>query len=285
VLERADGYIVIPENYEYMAEGEEVDVYLFERYRPAELYFVGSHDIFLDRILANFDVKAVYVGPMGGILAVKRGEADMAGAHVLDPETGEYNAPVAARLGVKGAVLVRGFAREQGLIMRRGNPKGIRDFRDLLRSDVVYVNRPKGTGTRALLDLNLKKMAEAEGLGLDDLARRIRGYSYEARTHTAVAAAVAQGRADVGLGIRYAAELYGLDFVPVGWEIYDLLIRREALARAEPIIRAVEAAEELPPGYRKLPETGRVVAEGYIEAVLGRLAPVGGVDVDGDGYG
>ncbi|MGC9170092.1 MAG: molybdopterin biosynthesis protein [Thermoproteus sp.] len=261
VLARADGYVVIPEDVEFLDEGEVVEVRLFERYRPASLYFIGSNDILLDRILARFDVKAVYVGSMGGILAVKRGEADLAGTHMLDPETGEYNAPVVRKLGVKDAVLVRGFAREQGLVVARGNPKGIRGFEDLLRSDVVMVNRSRGTGTRTLLDLNLERIARSRGLSLEELARSIRGYTYEVRTHTAVAAAVAQGRADVGLAIRYAAELYGLDFIPVGWEIYDLLVRRDALPRARPLIEAVKSVEDLPPGYKKLPETGEVIAE------------------------
>jgi putative molybdopterin biosynthesis protein len=261
VLARADGYIVIPEDVEFLDEGEEVEVRLFERYRPASLYFIGSNDIFLDRILARFDVKAVYVGSMGGVLAVKRGEADVAGTHMLDPETGQYNAPIVERLGVRGAVLVRGFAREQGLVVARGNPKGIGGFEDLLRQDVVMVNRSRGTGTRTLLDLHLERIARARGTSLEELAKSIRGYTYEVRTHTAVAAAVAQGRADVGLAIRYAAELYGLDFIPVGWEVYDLLIRREALARARPIVEAVRSAEDMPPGYKRLPETGEVVAE------------------------
>ncbi|MEM3326597.1 MAG: substrate-binding domain-containing protein, partial [Thermoproteus sp.] len=159
------------------------------------------------------------------------------------------------------AVLIRGFAREQGLVVARGNPKGIKDFEDLLRGDVVMVNRPRGTGTRALLDLKLGEVAARRGTTLEELARGIRGYTHEVRTHTAVAAAVAQGRADVGLAIRYAAELYGLDFIPVGWEIYDLLVRRDALDRARPIIEAVREASEMPPGYKKLPETGEVVAE------------------------
>lgn len=261
VLARADGYIVIPEDVEYLDEGEEVEVRLFERYRPASLYFIGSNDILLDRILAQFDVKAVYVGSMGGILAVKRGEADLAGTHMLDAETGEYNVPVIRKLGVKGAVLVRGFAREQGLVVAKGNPKGIKGFEDLLRRDVVMVNRPKGTGTRTLLDIQLSGIAQAKGVPLEELVKSIRGYTYEVRTHTAVAAAVAQGRADVGLAIRYAAELYGLDFISVGWEVYDLLIRKEALERARPLIDALKAAGDLPPGYKKLPDTGEVVAE------------------------
>ncbi|MGC8993814.1 MAG: molybdopterin biosynthesis protein [Pyrobaculum sp.] len=260
VLARADGYIVIPENVEFMTEGEEVEVFLFEKYKPAELYFIGSHDPHLDAVLARRNVKTVYVGSMGGLMALRRGEADMAGTHMLDMETGIYNVPFVQRLGIKNAVVIGLYKREQGLIVQRGNPKGIRGVEDLLRGDVVYVNRPRGTGTRALLDIQLAKLAERLGTSFEELTRRIRGYTYEVRTHTAVAAAVAQGRADVGLGVRYAAELYGLDFIPVGWEEYDLVARREALDKALEIVE--EALREFPRGYQRYEMSGRIKWEG-----------------------
>jgi len=256
VLARADGYIVIPETVEFMTEGEEVEVYLFERYKPAGLYFIGSHDPHLDAVLARHDVKPVYVGSMGGLLAAKRGEADIAGVHVFDPETGQYNVPLVQRLGLRGVAVVGLFEREQGLIVQSGNPKGIKDVEDLLRPDVVMVNRPRGTGTRALLDSLLEKTAKSLGASLEELARRIRGYTHEVRTHTAVAAAVAQGRADVGVGVRYAAELYGLHFIPIGWEQYDLLARKEVLDKALQI--AEEALRDLPRGYRRYEWSGKV---------------------------
>jgi molybdate-binding protein len=256
VLARADGYIVIPETVEFMTEGEEVEVYLFERYKPAGLYFIGSHDPHLDAVLARHDVKTVYVGSMGGLLAAKRGEADIAGVHVFDPETGQYNVPLVQRLGLRGVAVVGLFEREQGLIVQSGNPKGIKGVEDLLRPDVVMVNRPRGTGTRALLDSLLEKTAKSLGASLEELARGIRGYTHEVRTHTAVAAAVAQGRADVGVGVRYAAELYGLDFIPIGWEQYDLLARKEVLDKALQI--AEEALRDLPRGYRRYEWSGKV---------------------------
>jgi len=256
VLARADGYIVIPETVEFMTEGEEVEVYLFERYKPAGLYFIGSHDPHLDAVLARHDVKTVYVGSMGGLLAAKRGEADIAGVHVFDPETGQHNVPLVQRLGLRGVAVVGLFEREQGLIVQKGNPKGVRGVEDLLKPDVVMVNRPRGTGTRALLDMLLEKTAKSLGTSLEDVAKRIRGYTHEVKTHTAVAAAVAQGRADVGIGVRYAAELYGLDFIPIGWEQYDLVVRKEVLDKALEI--AEEALRNLPPGYRRYEWSGKV---------------------------
>jgi molybdopterin molybdochelatase len=256
VLARADGYIVIPETVEFMTEGEEVEVYLFERYKPAELYFIGSHDPHLDAVLARRNVKTVYVGSMGGMMAVKRGEADMAGVHMLDPETGQYNTPFVQRLGLTDVAVVGLFEREQGLIVQRGNPKGVKGVEDLLRPDVVMVNRPRGTGTRALLDILLGGLAQRLGATLEEVVKKIRGYTHEVKTHTAVAAAVAQGRADVGVGVRYAAELYGLEFIPIGWEQYDLVVRREVLDKALRI--AEEALRDLPPGYRKYHWSGKV---------------------------
>jgi len=256
VLARADGYFVVPETVEFMAEGEEVEVRLFERYRPAELYFIGSHDPHLDLVMAKWNVKAVYVGSMGGLMAVKRGEADIAGVHMLDPDTGAYNVPFVEKLGIRGVAVVGLYKREQGLIVQRGNPKGITSVEDLLRPDVVIVNRPRGTGTRALLDLYLRQAAERLGQPFEELVKRIRGYTHEVKTHTAVAAAVAQGRADVGLGVRYAAEMYNLDFIPVGWEEYDLVARLEVLDKALKL--AEETLRELPPGYSRYEYSGRI---------------------------
>ncbi|MCC6021448.1 MAG: molybdopterin biosynthesis protein [Thermoproteaceae archaeon] len=259
VLARADGYIVVQEGVEFIPEGEEVKVYLFEKYKPAELYFIGSHDPHLDAVLARHGVRAVYVGSMGGLLAIKRGEADVAGSHIYDPETGLYNVPFVQRLGISGVAVIGLYEREQGLIVQRGNPKGISCIEDLLRPDVVMVNRPRGTGTRALLDLLLSRLSERLGLPFEELTRRVRGYSYEVKTHTAVAAAVAQGRADAGVGVRYAASLYGLDFIPLGWEQYDLIARKEALERVLRI--AEDALRSLPPGYREYEWSGRVKYE------------------------
>jgi putative molybdopterin biosynthesis protein len=161
---------------------------------------------------------------------VKRGEPDLAGVHLQDEETGEYNVPFIPRFGLeKSAVLVRGYDREQGLIVKRGNPKNIRRVEDLLRDGVLFINRNKGSGTRLLIDRHLSKLASSRGADLETLSRKIQGYGYEAKTHSAVAAAVRNDRADVGFGIRTVAEVPGLEFVKVDDEKYDFLIPRDRM--------------------------------------------------------
>lgn len=264
---RADGYVEIRENVEYLEEGEKVTVKLFRGYRPAEMHIIGSHDIALDRIVvgAGISAKIINVGSFGGLEAVRRGDADVAGIHMLDEETGTYNVPFVERHGVRNAVLVGGYLREQVLMFPRGNPKGISGIRDLLRSDIIMVNRQRGTGTRMLLDSHLRKLAGEIGMTFDEVTRRIRGYWSEAKTHTAVAAAVAQGRADIGVGIRYAAEMYGLEYITIGWERYDFLVNlssmdRPAMVRFLEYLRngAREIVEGLP-GYRAPEDMGAVL--------------------------
>ncbi len=266
---RADGYLEIHENVEYLEEGEKVSVRLFSGYRPAEMHVIGSHDIALDRILVGAGVaaKTINVGSFGGLEAVRRGDADIAGIHLLDEETGTYNVPFLEGRGIRNAVLVGGYLREQVLMFPRGNPKGISGIRDLLRGDIIIVNRQRGTGTRMLLDSHLRRLAREIGVTFEELTGRIRGYWSEAKTHTAVAAAVAQGRADVGVGIRYAADMYGLDHITIGWERYDFLVNtaslnRPALARFLEYLRggARDVIADLP-GYRPLDDMGAIVWE------------------------
>lgn len=273
-LSLADGFIEVPEDVGFLRSGEPVNVKLFsERTHMPSIYIIGSHCLGLELLLSQIDhprddYRVVSVGSLGGLMSIRRGEADVAGIHLLDGESGEYNVPFIVKLGLADkAVLVRGYLREQGLIIQKGNPKGIRGLRDLLRGDVVFVNRTRGSGTRTLLDLELSKIAAEEGVGFEEIASRIRGYSFESRTHTAVAYAVKVGRADVGLGTRAAAELYGLDFIPVGWEEYDFAVRRESLNSAfvEKFIQTLRSekfrkrlAGELP-GYRPLKDTGEII--------------------------
>ncbi len=231
----ADGFVEVPENTDILKPHTRVKVLLFsETLKISELIVMGSHDYVLERTIAHAccskNVKIINVGSLNGILAVSEGVADLAGIHLLDPETFKYNVPYIIRLGLRDKViLVRGYLREVGLIVARGNPKGISGIRDLLRNDVVMINRNKGSGTRTLLDMKLRDLARELNVKFTELIRKIRGYSYEVTTHTAVAAAVAQGRADVGLGIRYAAELYGLDFIKLGDELFDIVINKGSI--------------------------------------------------------
>ena len=192
-------------------------------------------------------------------MALRRGEAHMSGIHLLDEETGEYNVPYVRRyLPDQDVVLVTLAHRDQGLMVRPGNPKGIRGIEDLTREDVVYVNRQRGAGTRILLDYHLKRA------GIDP--RRIRGYDREEYTHMSVAAAVASGAADAGLGIYAAAKSLGLDFIPVAKERYDLVIPKEHLET--PLVQAALEilsspefrAEVMKLGGYDTTETGRVVS-------------------------
>ncbi len=231
-----DGFIEIPENTVMIEEGEEVDVNLFSKLKPADLVIIGSNCVGIEIILRlmrkkeSLKAKVINVGSTGGILAVKREEADIAGTHLLD-ESGEYNIPFLKRFNVKNAVLVKGYLREQGIIIAKGNPKKIRGFEDFLRDDVTIINRNKGSGTRILLDMALKEIAEGKGLELRQIVKRIKGYDVEAKTHTSVAVAVLSGKADAGLGIKTVATQYNLDFIPVRAEEYDFLIPKDRLSK------------------------------------------------------
>jgi molybdopterin molybdotransferase/putative molybdopterin biosynthesis protein len=225
-LVRADGIIRVPAENEGVAAGHEVTVELLRSGRDIEntIVCIGSHDNALD-VLGNFirkknagySLSSAHVGSMGGLLALKRGEAHMAGTHLLDEETGEYNASYIKKiLPDTGVVLVNLVYRTQGLIVSKGNPKSVKNFEDLARGDVTFVNRQAGAGTRLLTDLHLRR------LKIDP--RNVKGYDHEEFTHMAVAAAVLSGAADTGLGVLSAAQALGLDFVPVAQERYDLAI-------------------------------------------------------------
>jgi len=226
-LVRADGILRIPRFVEGYDQGETVAVELYTDPEAIEgtILAIGSHDMALD-LMAQFlaerwpgrRLRSANAGSLGGLIALRRGECHLAGTHLLDPESGEYNLPYVRRYLAGVPVVVVTLAhREQGLIVASGNPKGIRDLWDLSRPDVRFVNRQRGAGTRVLLDYYLQR------LGIDPAS--IPGYDREELTHLAVAAAVASGRADVGLGIRAAA--MGLDFLPLALERYDLVIPQD----------------------------------------------------------
>lgn len=226
-LVRADGLVVLGRGVQGLEAGEKVQVHLYRS--PAEIertiFAIGSHDVTLD-LLAQFlaerqrRLASANVGSLGGLLALKRREAHLAGSHLLDPESGEYNlAYVRKYLAGIPVRIIAFLKRQQGLVVKRGNPKNIRDLTDLMRPDVTFVNRQRGAGTRILLDYHL----EQRGIP----AEAISGYNQEEYTHLSVAAAVASGRADCGLAIAAAAQALDLDFIPLFEERYDLIIPRE----------------------------------------------------------
>jgi len=236
----SDGFIDIPDTVEFLEEGEQVRVTLFgSQLNPADLTIIGSHCIGIDVLISvirerapGFVAKVINTGSLGGLNAVKRGETDVAGIHLLDAATGEYNVPFYHQFGLKGkAVLIRGYAREQGFLVPKGNPRGIREFDDIVAQKLSLINRNRGSGTRILVDFHLSKIAALKGIRLDELTREIQGYTSEAKSHSAVAAAVAHGRADVGVGIRTVAQQYGLDFVKIADELFDFLILKESFSK------------------------------------------------------
>jgi putative molybdopterin biosynthesis protein len=225
---RADGIVRIPRGSEGVQEGQPVRVELISSLEQIEnaIVVIGSHDLALD-VLANRlhqqyperTLSSSNVGSLGGLVALSRGEAHLAGSHLLDEETGDYNVSYVKRiLAGREVVILHLVYREQGLMVAKGNPKGLKGLADLARPDVSFINRQRGAGTRVLMDFKAKEM------GLD--ATRINGYDRTAFTHLAVAVAVAGGAADAGLGILAAARALDLDFVPVLKERYDLIIPR-----------------------------------------------------------
>jgi putative molybdopterin biosynthesis protein len=162
------------------------------------------------------------VGSLGGLIALRDGLCHLAGSHLLDSESGEYTLPyVDTVLAGREIVVVRLVHREQGLLVAPGNPLWLRGIADLARPGLRYVNRQRGAGTRVLLDYELAR-ANIDPATID-------GYAREEPTHLAVAAAIAAERADCGMGVRAAARAFGLDFVPITREPYDLVLERETL--------------------------------------------------------
>ena len=230
-LVQADGLALIPSGVQGMETGEQVKVHLYRSRAEIErtIFCIGSHDLTLDlmaQFLAEHDrrLASANVGSQGGLVALRRGEAHMAGSHLLDPQDGSYNISYIRQympnIPVKVVALV---GRDQGLIVKKGNPKGIKSLGDLASKSqeggVQFVNRQRGAGTRVLLDYHLNLMAIPQ--------ESIAGYSQEEYTHLGIATAVASGRADCGLGIAAAAQALDLDFIPLFQERYDLVIPKQ----------------------------------------------------------
>jgi len=225
-LSKAEGIVKISSDSEGMATGEKTRAGLLvnPKYIDSTILVIGSHDMTLD-ILSDELVKtgqgvrivSANVGSLGGLLALKNATSHVAGSHLLDTETGEYNMPYIRRY-LKGlpVYIFNLVNREQGLIVQKGNPKEVTSIRDLVRDDVVFVNRQQGSGTRVLLDYKLRELNIEPSL--------INGYENEEYTHMNVAVSVLNGTATAGLGIMAAARALDLDFIPVVQEQYDLVI-------------------------------------------------------------
>ena len=267
-LVRADGFCVIPQNSEGCEAGEKLEV---ELYRVLEeikntAVVIGSHDLILD-VMADMMpnhfpgmyLSSTHVGSMGGLMALKRGEAHIAPIHMLNEETGVYNVSYIEKMFHEPVALIKGVGRVQGIMVKKGNPLHISSVEDLKK--VRFVNRQRGAGTRMLLDFCLKE----RGI----MPEEIRGYDREAATHMAVAALVAGESADAGLGIRSAALAMKLDFIEVGQEEYDFAVPEKYLEL--PYIRAFVQILKSEEFHKKLQELG-----GYTWERAGEIVTVNG---------
>ncbi len=267
-ITRANGILRIPLESEGIEEGSLVDIELLRPWQSLDktLICIGSHDLSLDIISdllkkrsPAIQMASTHVGSLGGIHAIAKGLCHIAGTHLLDPEDGGYNVSYIKRYINEPAILINLVYRQQGLMVPKGNPKGISSLKDLERHDITFVNRQLGSGTRVLLDFELSKA------GLNP--SRVKGYENEEYTHMAVAVSVLSGKADAGLGILSAAKALGLDFIPVVEERYDILILKRLMGqhpirlfleciREECFKKAVEAL-----GGYDTRDTGRLIFE------------------------
>jgi len=232
-LGRADGLLVVPAGVEGHHAGSTVSVELLRGLDEiaGTIVAIGSHDLVLDLAASALraddplvTLASSNVGSLGGLVALRDGLCHIAGSHLLDTVCGEYTLPYVDRVfgpSAPDVAVVRLVHREQGLMVAPGNPLRLGGIEDLTRPGVRYVNRQRGAGTRVLLDHRLAEL----GISPDAIS----GYAREEPTHLAVAAAIAAGRGDAGLGITAAARAFGLDMVPVTWEPYDLVVTPGAL--------------------------------------------------------
>jgi putative molybdopterin biosynthesis protein len=268
---RADGMIKIPSDSDGVASGAEVEVEIFREKDELKntAVCIGSHDNALDILASSigkrhpgYCLSSSHVGSMGGIMALKKREAHMAGVHLLDAGTGAYNEPYIKRfLADRRIVLINFVYRIQGLVVKKGNPKNIAALADLAREDVVFINRQAGSGTRLLLDKCLND------LGISSSS--IRGYERDEYTHMAVASSVLTGLADTGLAVYSSAKALGMDFIPVAEERYDLAVPEEYLEsdRVSVVIETIRHDTEFRGlvealGGYDMRDAGRIMSEG-----------------------
>ena len=266
---KADGILEVPQGTEGYEAGEEVQVRLLSTPEKLQntLVVIGSHDPLLDEVADMMHradptvfMSSSHVGSMGGIMAIRRGEAHAGGCHLLDTETGVYNLSFLKKYFPNGGIrLVRGVGRQQGLMLAKGNPLDIKGFADIAKNGVRYVNRQKGSGTRVLMDY----LCEQYAVNVSD----IYGYEREELTHTSVAAQIANGSADVGMGIYSAAQLYDLDFLPICIEEYDLIIPDHAWET--PVVQQLIATLKSPAFREKMLAMG-----GYTVDHPGEIIPL-----------
>jgi putative molybdopterin biosynthesis protein len=260
-LADADGFIEISAETEYIEPGTSVNVTLFGNVDEPDLLFTGGYcpGINILEELSGFKFRVLNNGSSGGFSSVSTGFSDIAGVNMPD-ESGNYNISMIEKMKLSDVVLVKGYKREQGLIVRQNS--GISGIDDIL--DKQLINRNRGSGTRSLLDLNLKRFADKMGMSFNNLKKSFEGYNSGAKTHLAVCNAVKEEFADVGFGLRTMAENSGLQFISVCEEEFDFLVQKEAmdLAEIKTLISCLSSksfADNLPSGISVYERTGEII--------------------------
>jgi putative molybdopterin biosynthesis protein len=230
-LINADGVLTIPKEYEGIEKGETVEIELMTDIKNIEntIVSIGSHDLIIDLIrdelhrkYPEYSISSAHTGSMGGIMALRNGETHIAPIHLLDEKSGEYNEAFIKKY-FKGRKIayIKGVKRQQGLIVQKGNPREIKEFKDIGKEDLVFINRQKGSGTRILTDYLIKENSMDRS--------QVIGYDREGNTHMAVSSAVASGTADVGIGVYSAGQIMDNDFIGITEEEYDFALDAELL--------------------------------------------------------
>jgi putative molybdopterin biosynthesis protein len=230
-LINADGVLTIPKEYEGIEKGETVEIELMTDIKNIEntIVSIGSHDLTIDLIrdelhrkYPEYSISSAHTGSMGGIMALRNGETHIAPIHLLDEKSGEYNeAFIKKYFKGRNIAYIKGVKRQQGLIVQKGNPREIKEFKDIGKEDLVFINRQKGSGTRILTDYLIKENSMDRS--------QVIGYDREGNTHMAVSSAVASGTADVGIGVYSAAQIMDNDFIGITEEEYDFALDAELL--------------------------------------------------------
>lgn len=261
-LADADGIIEIRAHTEYIEAGSPVEVTMFGNARSPDIMFVGGQCPGVDLMedMTGKIIRTLNMGSSAGFAAVAEGTTDIAGVNMPDAEGG-YNSHVMRKMGLTDVVLVKAYKRELGLIFRPEDQIGGIDDLPGMR----LINRNRGSGTRAILDMELGRLAAQKGVPRTELTKAIEGYNSGSKTHRSVCDTVKEGRADVGFGLRAAAEEAGLAFLPVTEDEFDLVVRKEVLGAPEidMLLRTLtskEFSERLPSGLHTYERTGEIIS-------------------------
>ena len=238
-LGKADGFIVIDPRQSYVEESEEILVTpISKQIQPSDIVFAGTYSPLVDSVIGDlaethgYLVKKIKTNCVGGVRKLLSGEVDIVGAAIIDPRSGEYNRFLIKEYGLGDvAEFLEGFERKIGFVVPKGNPKGVRGFKDLLRKDILVVNQVKNSEGWAYMEYLVLKLAEEEGEDPETIKKRIRGYNFLVKDYYSAIAAVVNNRADLAVAPESLVLKDFLDFIPLGVEKYDFIVRKDSIER------------------------------------------------------